>query len=99
MLVSLNQAQRGSYLALTTALAQSFSLKELMYLYPAQLKARRKKADETMANLGRDAAKLVQLVYQTADPATREVIRINAFLEALPGPASEMKLHVMKGRS
>ena len=34
----------------------------------------------------------------TADVATREVIGINSFLEALPGLASEMKLHVFKGR-
>ena len=27
-----------------------------------------------------------------------EVIGINSFLKALPGPASEMKLHVIKGR-
>ena len=30
--------------------------------------------------------------------ATREVIRIHAFLQALPRPASEMKLHVIKER-
>ena len=95
---SLHPAQRRSYVALTTALAQSFSPKELVYLYQAELKARRKRADESMANLGRDVAKLVRLAYPTADSATREVIGINAFLEALPGPASEMKLHVIKGR-
>lgn len=98
VLASLNQAQRRSYLALTTALAQSFSPKELVHLYQAELKARKKRADESMANLGRDIAKLVRLAYPAADPATREVIGINAFLEALPGPASEMKLHVIKGR-
>ena len=51
-----------------------------------------------MANLSRDVAKLVRLVYLTADTATREVIGIYAFLEALPGPTSEMKLYVIKGR-
>ena len=50
-----------------------------------------------MADLGRDIAKLVRLAYLTADTATRDVIGINAFLEALPGPASKMKLCVIKG--
>ena len=60
VLASLNQAQRRSYLALTTALAQSFSPKELVYLYQAELKAKNKKPEETMANLMRDIAKVVQ---------------------------------------
>lgn len=98
VLASLDAAQRHSYLALTTALSQSFAPKELVHLYQAELKARRKKGDESMVDLGRDLAKLVRLAYPTADTTTREVIGINAFLEALPGPASEMKLHVIKGR-
>ena len=98
VLASLNQAQRRSYLAVTTALAQSFSPKELVYLYQAELKARKKKPEATMANLRWDIAKLVQQAYPTADMATCEVIGINAFPEALPGPASEMKLYVIKGR-
>ena len=36
-----------------------------------------------MVDLGRDVAKLVRLAYPTADAATREVIGINSFLEAL----------------
>ena len=51
-----------------------------------------------MVDLERDMAKLVRLVYPIADTATREVIGFNSFLEALPGTASEMKLHVIKGR-
>ena len=51
-----------------------------------------------MSDLGRDVAKLVRLAYPTADQTTREVIGINSFLDALPGPASEIKLHVIKGR-
>ena len=48
--------------------------------------------------LGKGCGQLVRLAYPTADAATREVIGINSFLEALPGPASEMKLYVIKGR-
>ena len=80
---------------MTSALAKSFSIKELVYLYQAEFKVNKKKTDETMANLGRDIAKLVPQAYPKADTATREVIGINAFLEALPRPASEMKLHLI----
>ena len=62
------------------------------------MKARKKRTEESMVDLGRVVAKLVRLVYPTADAATREVIGINSFLEALPGPASGMKLHIVKGR-
>ena len=51
VLVSLNHTQRRSYLALTTTLVQSFLPKELVYLYQAELKARKKKTDKTMENL------------------------------------------------
>ena len=98
VLASLSQAQRKSYTSLTTALAQSFAPKELVHLYQAELKARKKRSEESMVDLGREIAKLVRLAYPTADAATREVIGINSFLEALPGPAAEMKLHVIKGR-
>jgi len=98
VLAGLEPAQRRSFVALTTALTQSFAPKELVHLHQAELKARRRRADESMVDLGRDVAKLVRLAYPSADAATREVIGINAFLESLPGPASEMKLHVIKGR-
>ena len=56
-----------------------------MYLCQAELQARKKKADESMANLGSDVVKLVWLAYPTAVTATREVLGINAFLETLRG--------------
>ena len=98
VLAGMEIARRHSYMAVTSALSQSFAPKELVHLHQAELKARKKRGDESMADLGRDIAKLVRLAYPTADVNTREVIGINAFLEALPGPASEMKLHVIKGR-
>ena len=94
---SLEKAQRRSYHALTQALTQSFAPKELVHLYQAELKAQKKKTEESMMDLGRDVAKLVRWAYPTADVAIREVIGINSFLEALPGHASEMKLHIIKG--
>ena len=84
---SLGEPQRRSYQALTQVLMQSFTPKELAHLYQAELKARKKTTEESMVDLGRGVAKLVRLAYPTANTATREVISINSFLEALPGPA------------
>ena len=95
---SMEPAMRRSYAALTGALSQNFAPKELVHLHQAELKSRRKKADETMGELGRDIAKLVRQAFPMADSATRDVIGINSFLDALPGAASDMKLHVIKGR-
>ena len=53
------EAQRKSYHALTEALKQSFAPKELVHLYQAELKARKKKTDGSMVDLGRDMVKLV----------------------------------------
>ena len=36
--------------------------------------------------------------YPSVDGSTREVIGVNAFLDALPGPASENKLHMIWGQ-
>ena len=54
---SLEEAQRRSYRALTQALTQSFAPKELMHLYQVELKARKKRTEESMVDLGRDVAK------------------------------------------
>ena len=98
VLASLEPAKRRSYRALTEALSHSFAPTEMMYLHRAELKARKRRPNESMIVLGRDIAKMIRQAYPTADVATRETLGINAFLEALPGPASEMKLHIIKGR-
>ena len=48
-----------------------------------------------MTDLGQDVAGLVRLAYPAADGSTREVIGVNAFLDGLPGRASEIKLHMI----
>ena len=72
-------AQRRSFLALTTTLAQSFSPKEQVYLYQAELKARQKKPEETMANLGWDIAKLVHQANPTAVTANPKTFGLTHF--------------------
>ena len=64
-------------------LAQSFTPQELFHFYQAKLKAKRKKGDESMVDLGWEIAGLVRL-----DGFTRELI----------GEASEIKLNVIQGQ-
>ena len=49
-----------------------------------ELKARWKKGDESMVDLGLDVARLVRRAYLTADGSTRIVKGVNASLDALP---------------
>ena len=51
-----------------------------------------------MADLGQDVARLVRLAYLTANGSTREVIGVHAFHDALPGPASKIKLSTIWGQ-
>jgi hypothetical protein len=66
-------------------------------LYQAELKARKRHPGESLAELGRDVARLIRLAFPTADLATREMVGINAFLDAIPGPAIEVRLNVLRG--
>lgn len=96
VLTGLSLAERREYKLLKTTLAQNFSPPQKVHLYMAELKARRRKSNESLAELGRDIARLTRLAYPRADPATRETIGINAFLDSLPGPSIEIRLHVTK---
>ena len=98
VLVSLAPERRRDLRQLTGALRQSFCPPEQVHLYQAELKGRKRRRGESMAEMGRDIARLVNLAYPQADVATRETLSINAFLDALPGPAIETRLHVIKGR-
>ena len=97
VLAGLGLPERRDYDKLKRALTQNFSPPEKVHLHMAELKARKRKSGESLAILGRDIARLTRLAYPTADQATRETIGINMFLDALPGPAIEIRLHVMKG--
>lgn len=98
VLAGLSPAQRLDYVVLKNALTQNFSPREQVHLHQAELKSRIRRPDESLTTLGRDIARLVRLAYPTADVNTRETIGINAFLDALPGSALEIRLHVVKGR-
>ena len=98
VLAGLPEASRSDYRALKEALTQNFSPREQLHLYQAELKSRQRKPGESLTSLGRDIARMVRFAYPTADDGTRETIGINAFLDALPGSAMEIRLHVVKGR-
>ena len=97
VLAGLGLPERRSYDQLKRALTQNFSPPERVHLHMAELKSRKRKPGESLAVLGRDIARLTRLAYPTADQATRETIGIQMFLDAQPGPAIEIRLHVMKG--
>ena len=97
MLASLHPAERRDYLALRHALTQNFCPSQRIHLYQAELKTRVRKPNESLADLGRDISRISRLAYPTADQATRETIGINAFLDAIPGPAVEIRLNVVRG--
>ena len=96
--VSLPAELRTDYEALRNALGQNFSPREQVHLFQAELKSRQRKQGESLTTLGRDIARLVRYAYPTADNNTREIIGVNAFLDALPGSALEIRLHVAKGK-
>ena len=97
VLAGLSLPERREYRVLKAALTQNFSPPQKVHMYMAELKARKRKPHESLADLGRDIARLTRLAYPNADQATRETIGINAFLDSLPGPAIEIRLHVIKG--
>ena len=98
VLTSFTLEQRKDYRSLVKALKQNFSPAQKVHTYLAELKCRKRKPNETLACLGRDIARLVRLAYPQADQATKDTIGINALLDALPGPAIETRLHILRGQ-
>lgn len=97
VLSGLSLPERRDYRVLKEALTQNFNPPQKVHLYMAELKARKRRPEESLVDLGRDVARLTRLAYPHADTATRETIGINAFLDSMPGPAIEIRLHVIKG--
>ena len=97
VLANLTLPLRRDYKSLKNALTQHFCPPQQIHLYQAELKARKRNPNESLPELGRDIARLIRLAYPTADMATRETIGINSFLDAIPGPAIEVRLNVLRG--
>jgi len=97
VLANLSLSQRGDYEALKNALTQNFCPPQQVHLYQVQLKTRKRQTNESLPELGRDIIRLTRLAYPTADQSTRETIGISSFLDALQGPALEIRLAVSQG--
>jgi len=98
VLTGLNFQERQEFRTLVQALKQNFSPAQQVHTYLSALKSRKRRANEPLSELGRDIARLVRLAYPMADQGTREAIGINAFMDAMPGPAIEIRLHVIRGQ-
>ena len=96
VLANLPAHRRLDFEYLKEALTQNFSPREQIHLYQAELKSRVRKQGESLTSLGRDISRMVRFAYPTADDPTRQTIGINAFLDALPCGAIEIRLHVAK---
>ena len=93
----IGSGSRSDCRALKEALMQNFSLREQLHLYQA-LKSRQMKPWELLNSLGWDIGRMVYFAYPTAINGTRETTGINALLDAFLGSATEIRLHMVKGR-
>ena len=98
VLTGLSPPERLNLLAIERALQQNFSPTQQQHSYLSKLRARKRKANEPLPELSREIARLVRMAYPRADQATREQIAINAFTDSFPGPAIEIRLHLIRGQ-
>ena len=98
VLTGLSVQERQHLPAIERALQQNFSPTQQQHTYLSKLRSRKRKAGEALPELGREIARLVRLAYPRADQATREQIAINAFSDSFPGPAIEIRLHIIRGQ-
>ena len=98
VLTGLSVQERQHLPSIERALQQNFSPTQQQHTYLSKLRSRKRKANEPLPELGREIARLVRLAYPRADPATREQIAINAFSDSFPGPAIEVRLHIIRGQ-
>jgi len=57
-----------------------------------ELKCRRKKPDETLQALSSDVERLVAMAYPGIDDTTRDILRRDAFIDALDNPGLEFRI-------
>lgn len=98
VLTSLSFQQRQNLGVLIGALRQNFAPTQQVQTYLSELRNRKRALGEPLPVLGRDIARLVRLAYPQADPAMRESLGINAFMEAQLGAAVEIRLHLIRGQ-
>ena len=84
---------RHSYKDLVIALEERFAPPNQTELYRVQLRERRQKASETMAELSQDIRRLTNLAYPKAPCDVRETLAKEQFVDALVN--SEMRLKIV----
>ena len=87
---------KHTYDELVTALEERFAPPNQTELYRVQLRERRQKASETMAELGQDIRRLTNLAYPKAPTDVRETLSKEQFVDALV--SSEMRLKIKQAR-
>lgn len=94
ILLSLHPDQRSNYEAVTAALKQYFCPAEKVFVYQAELQARRLQPGEELSDLARDVRTKARLAYPEADVGTLEALMRNHFCSSLAD--KEMRLSVSK---
>nr|XP_034338992.1 uncharacterized protein LOC117693065 [Crassostrea gigas] len=84
------------YYYLVQALEERFAPPNQTELYRVQLRERRKRASETIPELGQAVRRLANLAYLKAPSEVRETLAIEQFLDALPD--SDMRIRIKQAR-
>lgn len=84
------------YYYLVQALEERFAPPNQTELYRVQLRERRKRATETIPELGQAVRRLANLAYPKAPSEVRETLAMEQFLDALPD--SDMRIRIKQAR-
>ena len=96
VLGNLPQIQRQNYDLLVQALTQRFAPSNQTELHKVQLKARSRRRDESLTELGQSIRRLTGLAYPDAHQELVEILAKDHFIDALQ--ESEMRLRVQQAR-
>ena len=96
VLENLPDGQRQDFDKLVRSLEKSFSPSNQTELCRTQLRERRQRAAESLAELGQDIPCLANLAYPTAPNDAKETLAKEQFIEALL--SSDMRLYIKQAR-
>lgn len=86
----------NDYRYLVQALEERFAPPNQTELYRVQLRDRRKRATETIPELGQSVRRLTNLAYPRAPTEVKETLAMEQFLDALPD--SDMRIRIKQAR-
>ena len=88
--------QSNNFKALSTALQERFAPPNQTELYRCQLRDRRQKASESLAELAQDIRRLTNLAYPSAPHEVKETLSKEQFVDSLH--SSDMRLKIKQAR-